>query len=363
MLQDNENYRRRLGRGISALLGGGPQAAEAIASGADAQLELRHVGVEQIERSPFQPRQDFDADSLNELAASIREHGVLQPLLVRELDGGFQLVAGERRWQAAKSAGLATVPCRVIDVIDKTACELALEENLKRKDLNDLEKAHAFRRYIDHFQCTVDELAKQLSMSRSTVSNILRLLDLPEPIQHAVQSGKISAGHARALLSLENLAQQLELCGRIQAEGLNVRQTEAAAKELCSRPNQRRRGSRGFRRAGSGRGRDDSAAGGARRDCRRRADQPRPVAGGTVGELAGGESRNPAENEGFRGNRGAVYVECRVRADFGAAAAGGSVMVESGVRKAERRQRPCLSTMDHRPSTLKKSLTVDFGPP
>lgn len=232
MLQDNENYRRRLGRGISALLGGGPQAAEAIASGADAQLELRHVGVEQIERSPFQPRQDFDADSLNELAASIREHGVLQPLLVRELDGGFQLVAGERRWQAAKSAGLATVPCRVIDVIDKTACELALEENLKRKDLNDLEKAHAFRRYIDHFQCTVDELAKQLSMSRSTVSNILRLLDLPEPIQHAVQSGKISAGHARALLSLENLAQQLELCGRIQAEGLNVRQTEAAVKEL-----------------------------------------------------------------------------------------------------------------------------------
>jgi ParB family chromosome partitioning protein len=225
-------YRRRLGRGISALLGGAPPAPQEIAP--DSNLELRHIGVEQIERSPFQPRKEFDADALTELAASIKEHGVLQPLLVREVDGGFQLVAGERRWQAARKAGLTAVPCRIIDVVDKTACEVALEENLKRKDLNDLEKAHAFRRYLDHFQCTIEELAKQLSMSRSNVNNILRLLDLPEPVRIALQTGRISSGHARAILSLSGVADQLAMCGRVQADGLSVRQTEAAIRQITS---------------------------------------------------------------------------------------------------------------------------------
>jgi len=228
--QENELYRRRLGRGISALLGGAAPAPQETAP--ETNLELRHIGVDQIERNPFQPRKDFDADALTELAASIKEHGVLQPLLVRELDGGFQLVAGERRWQAAKKAGLTAVPCRVLDIIDKAACEVALEENLKRKDLTDLEKAAAFRRYIDHFQCTIEELAKQLSMSRPNVNNILRLLDLPEPVRAALQAGKITAGHARAILSLSELSDQLALCGRIQAEGLSVRQTEAAARQI-----------------------------------------------------------------------------------------------------------------------------------
>jgi ParB family chromosome partitioning protein len=226
---ENELYRRRLGRGISALLGGAAPAPQETAP--ETNLELRHIGVDQIERNPFQPRKDFDSDALTELAASIKEHGVLQPLLVRELDGGFQLVAGERRWQAAKKAGLTAVPCRVLDIIDKAACEVALEENLKRKDLTDLEKAAAFRRYIDHFQCTIEELAKQLSMSRPNVNNILRLLDLPEPVRAALQAGKITAGHARAILSLSELSDQLALCGRIQVEGLSVRQTEAAARQ------------------------------------------------------------------------------------------------------------------------------------
>lgn len=224
-----ENYRRRLGRGLSSLLGGATPAAEDVKD--ESPLELRHVAIDRIERNPYQPRKDFDAESLGELAASIREHGVLQPLLVREIEGGYQLVAGERRWLAARKAGLSAVPCRVIDVIDKTACEVALEENLKRKDLNDLEKAQAFRRYLDHFQCTVEELARQLSMHRSTVSNMLRLLELPDPVKNALQSGRISAGHARALLSLEDVADQLALCGRIQAEHLSVRQTEAAVRE------------------------------------------------------------------------------------------------------------------------------------
>ena len=228
--QNPENYRRRLGRGLSSLLGGGaapsPNEIESTAA-----LELRHVPIEGIDRNPHQPRKAFDADSLEELAGSIREHGVLQPLLVRELDGRFQLVAGERRWLAAQKAGLTLVPCRVIDVIDKTACEVALEENLKRKDLTDLEKAAAFRDYLAHFQCTIEELARQLSLNRSTVSNLLRLLELPEPVKNALQGGKLTAGHARALLSLDNEADQLALCGRIQAEGMSVRETEAAVKQ------------------------------------------------------------------------------------------------------------------------------------
>lgn len=228
--QDNfENPRRRLGRGLSALLGGGAPGHEEIAS--EDNSELRSLPIDQITRNPFQPRKDFDAEALGELAASVKEHGVLQPILVRSVDGGFQLIAGERRWLASQKAGLTSIPCRIVDVIDKTAFEFALEENLKRRDLHDLEKAEAFREYIRHFQCTIEELAKQLSMSRSAVSNMLRLLDLAEPVKLALRAGKITAGHARALLPLET-ADQLALCGRIQAESLNVRQTEAAVRAI-----------------------------------------------------------------------------------------------------------------------------------
>jgi ParB family chromosome partitioning protein len=230
-VQNPEPYRRRLGRGLSSLLGGGAAPASTEVE-STATLELRHIPIDGIDRNPHQPRKAFDGDALAELAGSIREHGVLQPLLVRELDNRFQLVAGERRWLAAQKAGLTVVPCRVMDVIDKTACEVALEENLKRKDLTDLEKAAAFRDYLMHFQCTIEELAKQLSLNRSTVSNLLRLLELPEPVKNALQAGKITAGHARALLSLERQADQLALCGRIQAEGLSVRETEAAVKQV-----------------------------------------------------------------------------------------------------------------------------------
>lgn len=228
-LDNLENPRRRLGRGLSALLGGGAPGHEEIV--AEDHSELRNIAIEQITRNPFQPRKDFDPEALNELADSVKEHGVLQPILVRSVDQGFQLIAGERRWLASQKAGLTSIPCRVVDVIDKTAFEFALEENLKRRDLHDIEKAEAFREYISFFQCTIEELAKQLSMSRSAVSNILRLLDLAEPCKLALRSGKITAGHARALLALET-ADQLALCGRIQAESLNVRQTEAAVRAI-----------------------------------------------------------------------------------------------------------------------------------
>lgn len=230
--QTLEMPRRRLGRGLTALLGGSGPAYES--TEAARESELRQLPTATISRNPYQPRKDFDQEALSELAASISEHGILQPLLVRAFDGGFQLIAGERRWLAAQKVGLETVPCCVVDVIDKTACEFALEENLKRKDLSDLEKAQAFREYLQHFECSVEELAKQLSMSRSTISNLMRLLDLPEAVRNVLQQGKISSGHARALLPLEE-ADQIALCGRVQAESLNVRQTEQAVKAILGR--------------------------------------------------------------------------------------------------------------------------------
>ena len=229
--------KRRLGRGLNALLGGsGPAATPTplkIAEVGDSEAgELRHVPLANVEASPFQPRRVFDTDELNDLVGSIREHGVLAPVLVREVDGGFQLIAGERRLRAAKMAGLETVPVRVVDVVDQTACEYSLEENLKRSDLNDIEKARAFKRYIEQFQTTKEELARHLSMSRPAVANLLRLLDLPEPVRKAVEEGLITGGHAKAILSLDDEADMLTLCGRVQSEGLSVRKTESEARRM-----------------------------------------------------------------------------------------------------------------------------------
>lgn len=221
--------KRRLGRGLDALLGrASPVHDTQTDDSTTAPVragELVRIAVGQIEKNPYQPRRDFNSESIDELSSSISEHGVLQPLLVRELDGGFQLIAGERRLIASKAAGLETVPCQIVDVIDKTAAEYAFEENLKRQDLNDLEKAQAFRDYLSLFEVTVDELAKQLSMSRSAVSNTMRLLDLPSPVKNMLQSGDLTAGHARALLPLD-AGKQLEFAKQIKKEGWNVRTTE-----------------------------------------------------------------------------------------------------------------------------------------
>lgn len=234
--------KRRLGRGLNALLGGGGPANEpyenSSEAGGTATEEIgqwNEIALDRIQRNVNQPRKQFEKEALEELADSIRKHGVLQPILVRELGDNYELIAGERRWLAARQAGLSCVPCRVVDVIDKTAIEFAFEENMKRKDLGDLEKAQAFRDYIDVFDSSVEELAKQLSMSRSAVSNTIRLLDLPVPVKNALQENKLTAGHARALLALKEESQQLELADRIQKEQLSVRKTEAAVKELQGR--------------------------------------------------------------------------------------------------------------------------------
>ena len=220
---------RRLGRGLNALLGGQrdePQAAPAAPADAGA------ISVELIERNPFQPRQDFAEPELKELAESVTRHGVLQPLLVREVDGEYQLIAGERRLMAAKRAGLETVPCRVLAMEDKQVCEAAIEENIKRKDLHPLEKARAFRDYLDRFGGTVEALAKSLSVSRPAVSNLLRLLDLEPAVSEALRGDKLSAGHARALLALSGpdqvAAMELVLDG-----GMTVRAAEKLCRDLA----------------------------------------------------------------------------------------------------------------------------------
>ncbi|MBS0206445.1 MAG: ParB/RepB/Spo0J family partition protein [Planctomycetes bacterium] len=232
-MEDNgtpEPSRRRLGRGLNALLGTG------VMGGTDATTigDQSVVHVDLIERNPFQPRQEFDQAALNELMDSIRQHGILQPLLVRSAGGGYQLIAGERRLIAARKAGLQEVPCRVLDLTDQQVSEVALEENLKRQDLNVLEKATAFQDYLKRFECSIEDLSRRLSLDRSTVSNMLRLLELPESVKADLHADKISGGHARSLLSLKDSDQQLSLCQRIQKEGLSVRKTEEAVRELLA---------------------------------------------------------------------------------------------------------------------------------
>ena len=229
---DKPKLKRRLGRGLNALLGG----PEGEGQPDDAPVKLHtpgadEISVELIERNPFQPRREFDADTINELADSIRKHGLLQPLLVRAIGDRYQLIAGERRWRAAQQVGLENISCRVVELEDNQVCEAAIEENLKRQDLNVLEKAEAFRDYLERFGGTVEELSNRLSMKRSTVSNMMRLLELPDHIQTAVRQDRISGGHARAMLPLSAEA-QVELTKQIEEQGLSVRKTEEAVRAI-----------------------------------------------------------------------------------------------------------------------------------
>lgn len=223
--------RRRLGRGINSLLGGS-DFDQASPLRDESAGEFVQMEVESIFRNSLQPRQEFDPAALAELAESVAQHGVLQPLLVRRVEGGFQIVAGERRWLAAKKVGLQTVPCRVVVMDDQVVTEVAIIENLQRADLNELEKAQAFQDYLEKYSGTIEELAKKLGKDRSTISNCLRLLELPDFVKLALRSGKITAGHARALLPLEEESQQIALCQRIQSEQLTVRQIEEAVRQI-----------------------------------------------------------------------------------------------------------------------------------
>jgi len=232
---------RGLGRGLSALLG--EQVAESAAvDGASAPAGVQMAPIESLRPNPDQPRKVFDRDDLEELAASIRDKGVLQPILVRshpKEDGVWQIIAGERRWRAAQLARLTQAPIIVKEMDDVAVFEVAIIENVQRADLNPLEEADAYRTLMERFGRTQDAVAGVVGKSRSHVANILRLLQLPEGVLQHVRTGKLSAGHARALITAPD---PVSLADQIVAEGLNVRQAEALARRAAEGPRGRKPG-------------------------------------------------------------------------------------------------------------------------
>lgn len=215
-----------LGKGLGALLG------ESAMQSAPQQSPLL-LPLQKIEPNRLQPRKNFDEEELSALADSIRQHGVIQPLTVRLLDTGYyQIIAGERRWRAARLAGLREVPVVVIEADDKKAMELALIENLQRSDLTPIEEARGYQQLIGEYGLTQEQVADRVSKSRPAVANAMRLLSLPEELVSLVEEGKLTAGHARALLSLKDTRQQLAVAQKIINLQLSVRQTEAMCKKL-----------------------------------------------------------------------------------------------------------------------------------
>jgi len=229
--QMTESKRTNLGRGLAALLGDEDEDAEDYAS-LDKVRATRTVPVEQLRANRFQPRRLFDEEGLQALADSIRSQGLLQPILVRRRDddpNSYEIIAGERRWRAAQQAQLHEVPVLVRDMADSEALEIAIVENVQRRDLTPLEESEGYQRLIDEFQHTQEDLARVVGKSRSHIANMLRLLQLPDPVKQLVQAGEISAGHARALL---NAADSTALAKQVAAKGLSVRETERLAQQV-----------------------------------------------------------------------------------------------------------------------------------
>ena len=221
--------KRRLGRGLDALLAGDTEASP------ESSADLNELPVDQVVRGRYQPRREFDEQSLEELAASIRSQGLMQPVVVRRRpQGGYELIAGERRWRAAQLAGLTNIPAMIKDVSDEQASAMALIENIQREDLNPLEEAFALQRLKDEFQLTQQQVADAVGKSRVAVTNLLRLLNLVPQVQQLLQSGDIEMGHARALLSLPP-ADQESLAREVADRHLSVRQTEALVRQHQSR--------------------------------------------------------------------------------------------------------------------------------
>ncbi len=218
--------RKALGRGLNALLG----TAEA-----EATDRLREIDIDRIIPNSHQPRKDFDEDALNELAASIREHGVIQPVVVSALDDGFfQLIAGERRWRASQRAGLLRVPAVVRAADEHHSLELALIENLQREDLNPMEEAQAYERLVSDFGMTQEDVARRVGKNRATIANMLRLLRLPGEVQQWLRENRLTTGHAKALLSLSDLNAILDSARKIIQGNYSVRQAEMLVSRYSS---------------------------------------------------------------------------------------------------------------------------------
>jgi len=223
--------KRGLGRGLDALLGGtSVSELEQQAVQADSR-ELQHLPLEVIQRGKYQPRRDMDPTALEELAQSIRAHGVMQPIVVRPIAAGrYEIVAGERRWRASQQAGLERIPAMVRELSDEAAIAMALIENIQREDLNPIEEAIALQRLQQEFQLTQQQVADAVGKSRVTVTNLLRLISLPDEVKTLLAHGDLEMGHARALLGLP-LERQVEGARHVVARGLTVRQTEALVRQ------------------------------------------------------------------------------------------------------------------------------------
>lgn len=222
--------KKGLGTGLDALFGDNPREEKA----PEGVLELP---IAKVEPRDNQPRTVFDEEALAELAESIREYGVIQPVTVRKLDSGYyQLIAGERRWRAARLAGLSEIPARVIEADDKLTTELALVENLQREDLNPVEEAQGYRTLMEEYGLTQDEAAQRVGKSRPAVANALRLLSLAPEVLQFVEQGLLSAGHARALVTVKPEELQIDAARQVMKNGLSVRRTEELAKRLMRAP-------------------------------------------------------------------------------------------------------------------------------
>ncbi len=233
-MNEKQSANQRLGRGLDALFTNTNITASKVTPGADDKADdtlYQFLPIGQLRGNPKQPRTLFDEDTLNDLADSIRSVGLVQPVVVRRLDSGYEIVAGERRWRAAQLAGLEKIPAIIRDAGDAEALELALIENLSREDLNPIDTARAYANLQEDFGTTQEELAGKLGRSRSAIANTLRLLDLPDEVQSLIEKGKLSEGHGRTLLSIPDRLRQRQLAARAAAGGMSVRQLEAAAKK------------------------------------------------------------------------------------------------------------------------------------
>ncbi len=221
---------RGLGKGLGALMGDAVYTEEQVGSAST-------LPISQIQPGLKQPRKKFDQEAIQELADSIREHGLIQPITVRRLASGYyQIIAGERRWRASKEAGLSEVPVNIIEADDKKVMELGLIENLQREDLNPMEEANGYRVLMEEHGLTQEEVAQRMGKSRPAVANALRLLNLPDAVRFLLEEGQLSAGHAKAILSAPAGEAQKKLAQKVVAEGLSVRETEALAKKLSKPP-------------------------------------------------------------------------------------------------------------------------------
>jgi len=219
--------RMALGKGLGALL---PEFGQA------EPKALLYCGIEEIIPNRSQPRKLFDESKIQELAESIKEKGILEPLIARRTDQGYELIVGERRWRAAQKAGLKEVPVLVKEIEGREALEISLIENLQREDLNPMEAAEAFKHLIEEFNISQEDLSKRIGKDRTTITNTLRLLKLPLEVKNQLLQNRITSGHARAILSLEHKEKQKELCALIIKKGLSVRQAEAIAKRWSEKP-------------------------------------------------------------------------------------------------------------------------------